>query len=125
MLQSSTILKVALQALVPRGVELRDKVSALFSTALTQRSYPSEWLSDEMLVVSAWNVMTALPTQMPDMRVSLHLPDICCSVFHTSEHVDWDRLQTKDFRNECFTLHVTQRALAQGLLNDIKFSIVG
>lgn len=57
------------------------------------------------------------------MTVCLYLPDMCHSLFHTtSEHIDWERLETKAFYEVYLALHMTCWALAWKHLNDIKLS---
>jgi hypothetical protein len=79
-----------------------------------------------VLAMSAWDVMTVPPTEMPGMRVRLHLPDIRRSLFHaTSERVDRERLETKAFHDECLASRIPRWALTRKRLNDIKFCNVG
>jgi hypothetical protein len=66
---------------VIQGVKLRGKVSALSSMTLKRGIWFSELHTikkEEVIVLamSAWNVITSLPTQMPGMMNALHLPDI-------------------------------------------------
>jgi hypothetical protein len=98
---SSSTLNVVLQASAVRGLNLRGDVSAMISTALKQESQLSELNSSTkitVLAMSAWDVMPALPPEMPGIMVRFHLPGIRRSSFHTkSECVEWERLETKVF----------------------------
>jgi hypothetical protein len=60
------------------------------------------------------------------MRVRLHLPDICRSLFHaTSERVNWVRPEKKTFHDVCLASRMTRWAFARKRLIDVKFPCVG
>lgn len=51
---------------------------------------------ESVLMMSAQGVLIAFPTELSGMEVQVHVPDMCCRLFHiASEHADWEKLKTE------------------------------